>query len=92
MERKPLALVELIVLKRVNDIEPADPEHHQCTQQKRDQRDIARNGKPGANRRNADSKAENEVAERREPLRDRVAENDCQRNRSQQSAFPVQPP
>ena len=84
------AAVELLVLKRIDDVEARRPEEDREAEEDRQGRNGAAHRDPCPDGRQREAKAEDEMGERGEALRVGVGEQKRQRDRRQQERQPIQ--
>ncbi len=87
-----LCAIELMILRRVDDVEARDPEQHREREHQRRQREVPAHGQPRADWGHREREPEEEMAERREALGERVEEDDQQRDGRQAKAERIDPP
>src|ERR1700759_995743 len=81
----PFFPIELKVLRRVDQIEAGYPADHPCSEDDRREFQPRALRYPCSGRRDSKSKSEKEVGRAREVFRDRIKENNRERDRSQPS-------
>ena len=81
-----LALIHLVILRGVDEVEARHPDQHRC--RKNERRETQRSGHrdPRAHRGCGERQPEKEMRERREPLGERIEKHDRQRERREQEA------
>ena len=77
---QPLGAIEFMILRGVNDVEPGHPQQHRQRENQRRKIEMPAHGEPCADGRNGKREAEKEVAEMREPLRERIEKHNRERH------------
>ena len=83
------AAIEIVILRRVDEVEAAHPAKHAEAENERRQREPASLSKPGSDWCDGQSEAEKKMRRVCETLRYGVKENDCQRRRGEQSSHSI---
>src|SRR5262245_3276578 len=80
------ALIEIVILCGVNEIESGDPANYAYRKHDRGKIDSSSLRYPCTNWRNSQRETEEEVRRAREPFRKRIEENQCQSNRCEKQS------